>query len=282
MSRSRAAGSSSEAGASARSARRPGDPRGGDVQRGLASAGRRSRRARAARGLRPPRLGPVGRARRLPAHDDRASRPRMPRRRSRRSAAGRSTVCGAGIGAVVALELAVRRAGAGRGRRPDRAAAPRPGPRGDAGDLRRRRGDPPRPSSPPAERPATRPTRARPRPRARRRRSSSTSAAASARWPPAPSGSRRSSRGPPTRARSPSSPRSPRSPAGPLPLAELPSLGPPAAVVVAGSTPPFLRRAAEALSSRLPGADLRELAGLRPASARLARTSSRRSCSSSA
>ena len=44
-----------------------------------------------------------------------------------------------------------------------------------------------------------------------------------------------------------------------LPLAELPSLRPPAAVVVAGSTPPFLRRAAEALSSRLPGADLRDL-----------------------
>jgi pimeloyl-ACP methyl ester carboxylesterase len=46
-----------------------------------------------------------------------------------------------------------------------------------------------------------------------------------------------------------------------LPLAELPVLGPPAAVVVTGSTPPFLRRAAEALIARLPGADLRELPG---------------------
>lgn len=46
-----------------------------------------------------------------------------------------------------------------------------------------------------------------------------------------------------------------------LPLARLPALGPPAAVVVAGSTPPFLRRAAEALAARLPGADLRDVAG---------------------
>ena len=46
-----------------------------------------------------------------------------------------------------------------------------------------------------------------------------------------------------------------------LPLAELPALGPPAAVVVAGSTPPFVRRAAEGLVARLPGSDLREVAG---------------------
>ena len=44
-----------------------------------------------------------------------------------------------------------------------------------------------------------------------------------------------------------------------LPLAELPALAQPIAVAVASSTPPFVRRAAEALSSRLPGADLREL-----------------------
>jgi pimeloyl-ACP methyl ester carboxylesterase len=46
-----------------------------------------------------------------------------------------------------------------------------------------------------------------------------------------------------------------------LPLAQLPALGPPAAVVLAGSTPPFLRRAAEELVARLPGADLREVSG---------------------
>ena len=46
-----------------------------------------------------------------------------------------------------------------------------------------------------------------------------------------------------------------------LPLAQLPVLGPPAAVVVSGSTPPFLRRAAEALVTRLPGSDLREVSG---------------------
>ncbi|MGI8462218.1 MAG: alpha/beta fold hydrolase [Solirubrobacterales bacterium] len=45
-----------------------------------------------------------------------------------------------------------------------------------------------------------------------------------------------------------------------IPLAELPRLGPPATVVLARSTPPFSRRAAEALAVRLPGADLRELA----------------------
>lgn len=44
-----------------------------------------------------------------------------------------------------------------------------------------------------------------------------------------------------------------------LPLGELPSLGPPVAVVIADSTPPFVRRAAESLTVRLPGADMREL-----------------------
>jgi len=44
-----------------------------------------------------------------------------------------------------------------------------------------------------------------------------------------------------------------------VPLAELPALRPPAAVIIAGSTPPFTRRAGEALATRLPGADLRDL-----------------------
>ncbi len=44
-----------------------------------------------------------------------------------------------------------------------------------------------------------------------------------------------------------------------LPLAQFPTLPMPVTVVVAGSTPPFVRRAAEALAPRLPGADLREL-----------------------
>ena len=46
-----------------------------------------------------------------------------------------------------------------------------------------------------------------------------------------------------------------------LPLARLPAIEVPVAVAVAGSTPPFLCRAAEALVSRLPGSDLRELPG---------------------
>ena len=44
-----------------------------------------------------------------------------------------------------------------------------------------------------------------------------------------------------------------------LPLARLPTIEAPTAVVLARSTPPFLRRAGEALVTRLPGADLREV-----------------------
>ena len=46
-----------------------------------------------------------------------------------------------------------------------------------------------------------------------------------------------------------------------LPLAELAMLEFPVATAVSRSTPPFVRRAAEALAARLPGGDLRELAG---------------------
>lgn len=44
-----------------------------------------------------------------------------------------------------------------------------------------------------------------------------------------------------------------------LPLAELAALPVPVTLAVAGSTPPFLRRAAEALAERLPEGELREL-----------------------
>jgi pimeloyl-ACP methyl ester carboxylesterase len=46
-----------------------------------------------------------------------------------------------------------------------------------------------------------------------------------------------------------------------LPLGRLPTIDAPVAVAISGSTPPFLRRAAEALVTRLPGADLREVSG---------------------
>lgn len=46
-----------------------------------------------------------------------------------------------------------------------------------------------------------------------------------------------------------------------LPLGDLATLDVPVAVAVSRSTPPFVRRAAEALAARLPGGDLRELPG---------------------
>ena len=206
-------------------------------------------------------LGPLGRAPRLPAHDDRGAdrrrrgRDRRARRRPARASAGPGS-------ARSSPSSSPSTAPSGSSRRdPRRAAAPRPRARGDARDLGRRRVDPPHRDQPPASASARAATRAE-----------AAAAGANAALELYLGGSLGALGGGAERIPDEIARGAEPSPFAlfaevaaisgwTLPLAQLPALGPPAAVVVAGSTPPFLRRAAEALVARLPGADLREVAG---------------------
>ena len=87
--------------------------------------------------LRPPRLGRLDRARTATSGRRSRSRARTPPCCSSRSTAGPAVLCGAGLGAVIALDLLLRRPELVARRGADRAAAARPAPRGDRGALGR-------------------------------------------------------------------------------------------------------------------------------------------------